>query len=715
MGHDGTILGQEHSNPILDTTLYEVEFDDGMLEELSANVIAQSIYENSDEDGWGESLILDVILDHFVSRKRTKSKSTNGWFLLVKWKSGEESVCRLSELKESFPVQVANYAKQNDLCKESAFWWVNYVLKKSDRVMAKIRARNVKLEKFGIRIPRTVEEALRFDRDTGTTYWRDAIDKEMKNVMVAFQFLSEGERPPPGYQFIKCHLIFDTKLDGTRKARFVAGGHMTEAPSSITYSSVVSRDSIRILLVVAALNGLEVSSTDIQNAYINAKPREKVYFRAGKEFGKDEGRQVIVVRALYGLKSSGAAFRSKLSSELRETGYTPCLADPDVYMKARSRSDGSSYWEYVLCYVDDILYIGLDPNAFMDKLKAVFTLKNGYGVPKTFLGAEFQKFELNDHGRVHHFGGLGMGGYIKRVIVEVEKRAQDFDLVPPNRVVAPLRSNYHPELDFTDCLDDDGVNFYQGLIGTLRWIVEVGRIDVSHAVSVLSSYMSMPRIGHLVEVLHVFAYLKMRPDLSLILDARDPILKRDLSLSADKSWMDFYPDAEEPIPSNMPKSRGEPLSTHAYVDADWAGNLLNRRSHTGIVLFLQSAPIIWISKRQKTVETSTYGAELCATKLAVEIIEGIRYKLRMLGIPIHGPTVVFCDNESVVHNLNNPESTLKKKHNSIAFHKTRESVASKAIEVDRVKSELNTSDLLTKTLTGTKTEFHTGNLLFDNA
>jgi len=214
--------------------------------------------------------------------------------------------------------------------------------------MAKVRVRNVRLEKFGIKIPRTVEEAIEFDRISGTRLWKNSIDKELQNISVAFQFLEEGARVPVGYQYICCHFIFDVKLDGTRKARYVAGGHVTETPSSITYSSVVSRDSIRILLVIAALNGLDVSSCDIQNAYINAKPREKVYFRAGKEFGVKCGRLVLIVRALYGLKSSGAAFRAKLSHELREMGYVASLGDPDVYMKGRSRADGSTFYEYIL-------------------------------------------------------------------------------------------------------------------------------------------------------------------------------------------------------------------------------------------------------------------------------------------------------------------------------------------------------------------------------
>ncbi len=102
-------------------------------------------------------------------------------------------------------------------------------------------------------------------------------------------------------------MIFDVKMDFTRKARFVAGGHMTDPPSSINYSSVVSRDSVWIAFMLASLNGLSLSATDIGNAYLNAEAREKVYTTAGPEFGAElEGKNVLIVRALYGLKSSGA-------------------------------------------------------------------------------------------------------------------------------------------------------------------------------------------------------------------------------------------------------------------------------------------------------------------------------------------------------------------------------------------------------------------------
>jgi hypothetical protein len=106
-----------------------------------------------------------------------------------------------------------------------------------------------------------------------------------------------------------------------------------------------------------------------------------------------------------------------------------------------------------------------------------------------------------------------------------------------------------------------------------------------------------------------------------------------------------------------------------FVDGDDAGNHVTRRSHMVIIIFCNRAPIIWFSKHQNTAETSSFGSELVAAYIAVELIEGLRYKLRMFGIPIKGPTNVFCDNQSVVTNATKPESTLKRKHNSIAYHR----------------------------------------------
>jgi hypothetical protein len=133
----------------------------------------------------------------------------------------------------------------------------------------------------------------------------------MTNVMPAFKILDQDAPKPVAHTWIPCHMIFDIKMDFTRKARFVAGGHVTDPPSLITYASVVSRNSVRIALLIASLNSLDILGADAQNAYLNAPVREKVYTTCGPEFGKSvEGRYALIVRALYGLKSSGAAWRA---------------------------------------------------------------------------------------------------------------------------------------------------------------------------------------------------------------------------------------------------------------------------------------------------------------------------------------------------------------------------------------------------------------------
>ena len=171
-----------------------------------------------------------------------------------------------------------------------------------------------------------------------------------------------------------------------------------------------------------------------------------------------------------------------------------------------------------------------------------------------------------------------------------------------------------------------------------------------------------------------------------------------------RAMKDLYPDAEEQVPHNMPEPRGEEVDVNVFVDADHAGNRVTRRSHTGIIIMINMAPIIWYSKKQNTIETSTFGSEITALRIATELVESIRYKLRMFGVPLSGPARVFCDNESVVKSTTIPESRLKKKHNSIAYHRVREAVAAGIVIIYYESSETNLADLLTKVLSANRRE-----------
>ena len=148
----------------------------------------------------------------------------------------------------------------------------------------------------------------------------------------------------------------------------------------------------------------------------------------------------------------------------------------------------------------------------------------------------------------------------------------------------------------------------------------------------------------------------------------------------------------------MPEPLGYPVNICTFVDANHSGNLVTRRSHTGILLFVQNSPIVCLSRRQNTVETSTFESEFVALRTARDLIMSMRYKLRMFGIPLDGPAFVFCDNQGVVKNTSIPESVLTKKDNVINYHAVREAAAAGILEVHKEDTQTNLADLFTKVL-----------------
>jgi hypothetical protein len=155
----------------------------------------------------------------------------------------------------------------------------------------------------------------------------------MKNIHVAFKFLEPSEKPAPGYKKIPFCMIFDIKMDFTRKSRLVAGGYLMDPPSCLTYSSVVSRESVQIAFLVATINGYDVIAADVQNVYVQATSLEKYYAITGDEFGEEKGKTAFIVRALNGLKSSGAICRAHIAHTLSDMGFIPSHGDPDLWMR----------------------------------------------------------------------------------------------------------------------------------------------------------------------------------------------------------------------------------------------------------------------------------------------------------------------------------------------------------------------------------------------
>ena len=389
-----------------------------------------------------------------------------------------------------------------------------------------------------------------------------------------------------------------------------------------------------------------------------------------------------------------------MAGTLREAGYESCKADLDVWMKPKIKPNSEKYWEYVLVYVDDILVMSHEPKVVMDYLASKYTLKEGsVKEPEDYLGAEIRKWTIDgsdDPTKVRW--AMSSDLYVKRAVTEVERELSEIDMQLVTTVSTPMSQGYRAELEVTPELDAKRANYYQGLIGVLRWICELGRIDIIVDVAMLSRFLAAPRRGHLDQVFHVFAYLKKYGKSAMVFDDQEPEFADERFQRCD--WSEYYPGASEAIPPNAPEVRGKSVTMSCFVDADHAGCQATRRSQTGVLIYVNRAPILWYSKRQNTVETSTFGSEFVAARIAVEMVEGLRYKLRMMGVQVDGPTNVFCDNAAVVMNTTKPESTLKKKHNAIAYHRVREAQAAGVIRIAKEDGETNLADVLTKSLPG---------------
>lgn len=725
--HNGDLIGKEHPNPVLDTRVYNLEFPDGRVEEYGMNTILENLMAQVDSDGYDLGIfqeIVDVRRDEnlaiprgnngftYVSGRKKPVITTKGWEFLIKWKDNSTTWVPLSTVKESFPVQCAEFVTARQLQEEPAFkWWVPHTFRKRESILAytkSYRHHRKGRMKYGVLIPSTVQQAIEYDTANGNTLWQDAIKKEMENNRIAFELLQRGEMPPPGYKKIRCHMNFEVKMDLRRKARYVAGGHLTDPPTTMTYSTVVSRESVRIAFLIAALNNLEILAGDIQNAYLNAPTEEKLYFVAGDEWGPDKGRLVVIVRALYGLKSSALAWRNHLSDTLANVlKFKSSLADPDVWYKPMVDKAGNEYYAYILIYVDDMLIIDKEPKILMDQVKDNYNVRDStIKEPDQYLGADIKKIHYNDG---THAWTMASESYVKNAVKNIKERMKDSGFKFNSRLsdvkYSPKQpfsnTEYRPEIDTSSHCNEEQTQFFQNILGVLRWLVELGRIDIAFETTALASYLAMPRTGHLLQALHMIKYIEIHSSNEITFDPQELYISpEDMNLANDKreAMNKLYVDAEETLPTNAPPPRGKPVQINCFVDSDHAGDRVTRRSHTGILMYLNKAPIMWYSKKQSTVESSTFGSEFVALRVACEQIISLRYKLRMFGIPISGFANVFCDNESVFKNSSLAESRLTKKHNSVCFHRVRECVANGTLMTFKVGTDFNLADILTKSL-----------------
>ena len=442
-----------------------------------------------------------------------------------------------------------------------------------------------------------------------------------------------------------------------------------------------------MLDVIARRDNLKVLYGDVGNAFVTAPCLEKVYSRAGPEFGDRHDSIMVLTKALYGLQSSSRAFRGHFADFLHSMGFHSVRYDCDIWMQMR---EDKTRYDYICTHVDDFKIVARDPYHWLTQISGVFLLKST-GPPSYYLGNNYV-WSTSENAWV-----LGCSTYIKECIHHLEE-----DDMIEGRLWEhknPLPAEVHPELDESPLLDDQGLKLYQTLIGMAQWACTIGCLDISFTVLSLSRFSAAPHAGHLQLAIFMFGYLKKHPNRNLVIDSGPLIVPEEFKSSTfHPDFSEDYPDAQEELSPTMLEAFGSELETSIFFDADHAHNQKTHRSISGIIQFVGCTPVLWSSRHQGCIATSTYCAEFVAMCQAVEEAISLHYMLRCLGMPVTNPTNLYGDNFGLIQSASIPDSELKKKHVTISYHVVRESIAAKIVNTIWVPTHTNFADVCIRAL-----------------
>jgi len=326
----------------------------------------------------------------------------------------------------------------------------------------------------------------------------------------------------------------------------------------------------------------------------------------------------------------------------------------------------------------------------MSQIEQQFNVRNKEDSPSCYLGNSYKR---DDKGNIH----VSSTKYIKEVLRQFAKQHGEV-----RKQSIPMRTTEHPETDQSPYLNVEEIQQFQHIIGLCQWLVVSGRFDINYAVSSLSRFSIAPRKRHLELAREIMGYLRKYPKRGYWINPLPPNTPSDYEVIAIKEDFGYqHSYFQEKIDPRFPTPLSSELEITIFVDADHGHDKVTGESITGLLGFVGSTPVIWSSKRQSNVQTSTFGAEFTALKKAVEEATAMRYHLRSMGVKVEKPTPIYVDNMLVVLNASNPGSALNKKAIALSYHYTREHVANNVIEIRKIESEQNCSDPMTKALNST--------------
>jgi transposase InsO family protein len=477
---------------------------------------------------------------------------------------------------------------------------------------------------------------------------RDEENAAADNVEINGCMAREVWRPdvlPPGKRALNTYFIRTVKPNGTTKSRVVADGsrQVDGLDFSGCSAATVHAPVVRCALAKAARHRQVALHLDYSQAFLNAPLEEDVWVYNPPGFPISPTGVLKLQRALYGLRQAPRAWERRLAAALCGIGLQRAPSEAGLF----TRGEGDNAL-IVVVYVDDLLVVG--PEAAAHALA----------------GELLELFPGRLLGQVERFLGMSIrrdatGSFFVNEAERIDAMVARFcDGAPPAHNSPLTATVFAPSEPIA--VNSDEHNRYRSLVGSIQYVANTARPDVAFAAGYLGRFSSAPLQGHWRAGLRVLAYLASTREMGLHFDAAAPFQLR------------------------------------GYVDADFAGCLVTRRSTTGWVLTLGGAPVAWSSKRQSTVALSTTNAEYVAAAMAAAEAAALTVVLLQMGTMVPTPVPMLIDNDAARLCIAERGANRRLRHIEVVHHFVRERQERGEVQFERVSSSANAADMLTKVL-----------------
>lgn len=470
---------------------------------------------------------------------------------------------------------------------------------------------------------------------------------------------------PDGCRAINCKWVFKCKTDSNGnvarfKARVVAKGYSQREGIDYvqTFSPVVRYPSIRLLMSIAVKFGWSIEQMDVVTAFLHGDIEETIYMKQPEEYDDGSGRVCRLRKALYGLKQASRQWNVKLNGVLEQAGYRRCKTDPCVYVRSNEKSI-----VVIAVYVDDMLIFS-NNSTWKDELKNIlkghFNMKD-LGKATSVLGM-----------RIDYNQSKGMISLDQQKYTELVLRR--FNMFECDPVKIPSDPNQKLTKDMSPSCDSEVEQMklvpYQEAIGSIMYLAQCTRPDISFSVSNLSQFNKCPGMAHWKAVKRVLRYLKGTLNCKLKYDRNSKITK-----------------------------------LCGYTDADWGSSFIDSKSCTGYVFICQGGAVTWATKKQPTVALSTGEAEYMSVSAATqEALWLAQLKTEILDDEM-SPLEIHCDNKAAVDLTEKGTFSPRAKHIAIRHHFIRDHVKKNNVKIVKITTDEMIADNLTKAVPIQKHQF----------